>query len=263
MILAPDNVVQEMFNDIHQAKHMWKVLRALGGFAVLLKQAIKENKIVRPRNFGAAPASATSAPIIYFPSATDVPILSLQNNGSLPSPFGPNVLRGDSQPLDWTTWLNQYNDHMLSPAFMTDGEWCGYYSTGNARQIAFDPPMVEIKLVTPCQHHMYRSQEAYRRRVPETFGVPPDSNWYPISGNGIDAVGKFNLLGEVRKSNKIFFTKQYATHRWVWKCTMTPFGMVGNWYYSEQDQRALGAVWLWKRSWKPFHLDPDARQISV
>ena len=247
MVLSHDSVVQKMSADIYQAKHMWKVLRALGGFAILLKQAIRKREI-RHR-----PTSANSTPVIPFPSARDIAVLPLQNCDPLPSPFDMIACSGDSQPLDWMTWLNQYTSRLLSPAFMIEGEWCGYYSTGSAQNVSFDPPMVKIKFELTREDDIIRPWSVIRR----------DPNSIPISGTGVDGVGWFTLLGNVRGNKEIFCIKQYATHQWIWKCTMTPFGIFGNWYSYGQDQRVLGAVWLWKRNWKPFHLDTDARQSAV
>ncbi|KAI9693142.1 MAG: hypothetical protein M1822_005138 [Bathelium mastoideum] len=232
MILSDNDTMKRMAIDIHQTKHTWKVFRALGGFAVLLKNALRSNKVPA----AAAPGFITPTPAITFPSAKDIPTIHMETHGPIPVPFELRSGRGPYLSLDWDCWLKQHVRHLLKPDFITGGEWCGYYSHRVISHYdTFDPPMINIRFA-----------------LSETTNSSQNPLCFAVDGKGRDAIGNFRLLGEVHQDNNIILRKQYTTHQWAWKCTMTPFGMYGNWSSAFDDRQAFGAVWLWKRDWKPF-----------
>ena len=220
---------------------MWKTFRALGSFAFLLREAIKNNKIVNPHRHHTAQDTTRPTQPIYIPSTTDIPLLKLQKFSPLSPPFDMSMSPSDPRSPDWANWLNRCNEHMSSPDFMIDGEWCGYYSQRSFQHVVFDLPMINIKFEL-------KAREA--RESSEASEAPEERRGFHICGRGTDAISNFKLSGEVFENHEILLTKAYSTHRWIWKCTMTPFGIFGNWYSAARDNSALGAVWLWKRNWQ-------------
>ena len=222
-----------------QAKHMWKALRALGAFATLLKQAIRHHRVIRPFT------RRSLAPLpIPVPSAADIPILRLQGDGPLPMPFASDTSSNECHSLDWTYWRESCVNSMLTSDFMTDGEWCGYLSENESIIEEFGSPMINIKLVTTKRMDPAES--------PGRFFV---------TGSGKDGIGNFRLHGEIHQGNRIIFKKHHLVHPvegLKWKCLMTPFGIYGTWGSTMDDMDdiddppARGAIWLWKRSWKPY-----------
>jgi hypothetical protein len=84
-----------------------------------------------------------------------------------------------------------------------------------------------------------------------TSAHPTSPNRLNLHGRGIDAIGPFEIEGELdRETGKATMSKRYADENggwdWDWSCVMTPFGFVGSW--GKEFHRA-GWFWLWKRSW--------------
>ena len=120
---------------------------------------------------------------------------------------------------------------MTSAAFLSAGEWVGYYCYGAAR-LRFDAPMRGIRF-TAHEHN--------------------ENGTVKLSATGAgDGVGGFGLYGEVvRESGRVLLTKRYTNHGtvWDWCAVMTPCGIVGSW-----GRRSLGVgfggwLWLWKAEW--------------
>ncbi|KAF2229308.1 hypothetical protein EV356DRAFT_511077 [Viridothelium virens] len=245
MVLSNANTVKGLYSDICEAKSVGKVLRALGAFAVLLKQAIRTDTINDVLGYVPATGARPRADNMLFPSAMDIPVLRL-NNISLCSPFGMSVCPDGRRPSDWTFWINHCSKQMLLPEFITDGEWSGYYCYGNNRRVSFDGPMDGIKFEI--------SESLGHRRDVDRTGC------YHVKGSGIDSVGIFTLDGEIREPHELLLSKRYATHSWLWECTMTPFGIFGDWFQHGHGRNrvALGAIWLWKKDWKPFNQEKNA-----
>lgn len=119
---------------------------------------------------------------------------------------------------------------MADPAFLEEGEWCGYYAYAGPTTPVFDPAMRNIKF------HVNLDGQAKDK--------------YAISAVGEDSVGRFTLEGHIYNVDGMaLLRKTYiSAHSWMWWCHMTPFGLFGRWGWIV-DERPLGWVWLWKSSW--------------
>lgn len=128
-------------------------------------------------------------------------------------------------------WLNSTTLYMTNPAFLEEGEWCGYYARNHGGLPLFDPPMRNIK-----------------------FNVSPETRdraTCDISAVGTDDVGKFVLKGSISRTNGTGpLWKTYYVGALCWTCGfwMTPFGLFGRWH-GGPNRTILGWFWLWKSSW--------------
>ena len=69
-----------------------------------------------------------------------------------------------------------------------------------------------------------------------------------VLGEGVDGVGRFQLSGTLDQDTTMQLLKTYASHSWMWRCRITPFGIFGTWHH-QGSQRVEGCVWLWKEEW--------------
>ena len=126
-------------------------------------------------------------------------------------------------------------------------QWAGYYTVGR-QGTDLDPPMF---------------LELYSIPAPT---APPPSNveidrheCIFFDGGGHDGVGTFTLRGNCHMlTGTVVVTKAYATHLWIWRGMVTPFGMAGTW-----GPWGLGSAngwwWVWPREWSndPATTGPD------
>jgi hypothetical protein len=130
---------------------------------------------------------------------------------------------------------------MVSPNFLSSGRWMGYCSDqrralGRRR---FDPPMHDIQIV------------ARNSTKEESGDESPFSEFTVIDSRsrGTDTVGEFSLEGSVRRDGSVYIMKRYLSRdlSWIWKATITPFGIVGVW---GGEDRFGGYFWIWKEEWR-------------
>jgi hypothetical protein len=122
--------------------------------------------------------------------------------------------------------------------------WAGYYTVGGDGT-GLDPPMF---------------LELFPSRGPT--GPPPPNveldltECMHFNGEGHDGVGTFTVKGSCNmRTGTVVATKAYTTHMWIWRGTVTPFGMAGTWGVGS----ASGWWWIWPQGWSsnPTTTGPD------
>jgi hypothetical protein len=112
--------------------------------------------------------------------------------------------------------------------------WAGYY-TMDDDETGQDPPMF-LEL-----HHVQGPLA-----LPRNAGPDPSETIY-FRGEGHDGVGTFTLTGSCYTcTGAVMATKSYATHEWIWRGMVTPFGMAGIW---GDILVGGGWWWIWPQEW--------------
>ncbi|MCJ1385650.1 hypothetical protein MMC17_008773 [Xylographa soralifera] len=147
------------------------------------------------------------------PALDQIPFAELMAN--IPLPFEPAAERFNVCHLE----------KMASKAFLEAGEWVGYYcSSSEAAWSYLDPPMRGI---------FFQVEDEYQGGLVR------------LRAGGFDAVGSFTLTGTLHPgTGDVTMIKQYlGAHMWMWRGSLTPFGIAGSW----GGHNAW--FWLWKADW--------------
>lgn len=160
----------------------------------------------------------------------------------LPFPFQlPPTAEDDPARMTvaWDQWYRNRVAYMSDTPFLTDGEWCGYWSFDNymhdSLSVAFAEAIDSMVLVVSCP----------RRRSPRLGRAP-----MRITATYPNSIHNFILEGTI--SHDGIFDLGPPGDFWVWRGRMTPFGLFGFWGSSDWT-RIAGACWLWKRAWCGTH----------
>lgn len=142
-------------------------------------------------------------------------------------PFS-NRVGTDAETTGSVPFLKSHLPVTTSTAFLSSGEWIGYYCySGWRANVSWDGMMSGIHLEVTAD---YQDHCAVSTR-----------------GKASDQWGLFMLFGTIHRNNGwIQMTKQYDSGTtWQWKGVMTSFGIVASWGPEDWG----GWLWLWKREW--------------
>ena len=177
-----------------------------------------------------------------LPSPTKIPFNSFVH--FLPTIFAKNPAPAYEDEDDDVPF-GECHAQMLSPDFLSSGQWTGY-SSDQRRALGrrrFDPLMHSIQLVA-------RDTDTPKWDV----GGYITYTIIDSQSRGTDSVGDFSLEGRVRHNDgDILLTKRYLSEdlSCEWEARMTPFGMVGAWGTGRGlDTRFRGYFWIWKEEWQ-------------
>ncbi|KAL9108132.1 MAG: hypothetical protein Q9227_007109 [Pyrenula ochraceoflavens] len=202
----------------------------VGFFAKQLKMAHARNTIHRP------PVGERQPFVLPLP--TEIPFKDFM---ALPPPFSQDCCR---------RFATCHLPAMLSPSFLCEGAWMGYYSNMSRRGLILD-----------FDYEMSNIRFAVVEENSEALTV--------TTSDAKDGIAAFTLTGTINKTTGYTtLVKQYhggADHRWSWDLLMTPFGFLGRWGPGTTTGiRYPGAwVWLWKEDWIPQRRSPGVRSESL
>lgn len=242
MVATSQNALSDLPRDMSRSRTRWKELRAVGAFAVLLRQAIKLDNIAlyTQQSRGNAPLLARPPQHlrgVHPPSAVNMALHSLGPSDHFPMPLAQG---------QWEAWYSRHIRLMCSPAFLAAGRWRGYYTHPHSWPEFAEPPMIDIQFERVAPQRADDNVVNSRR---------DDDALWSVRGRGRDGVGPFTLSGRVSGcEGRLDLRKEYRDMRlaWEWRCSMTPFGIFGSWGCDtgRRDWQRFGAVWIWREEWE-------------
>jgi hypothetical protein len=132
-----------------------------------------------------------------------------------------------------TDFASCHLQKMTSQAFLVGDEWVGCFIY--ALQLVQD----SIRLCVTFEGY--------------TESVTPGLILLTGRGTDTDLARDFTLTGEMScDDGKLMLSKQYISdlnHSYQYSGLMTPFGIVGNWFFLTGGVIDEGLFWLWKAKW--------------
>jgi len=229
-VQVADRLADEIYELEHRDAPLLRqaiLLKAVGVLALAVRTKLSRSGQTRFRlMFGETPK---------LPLSNGIPWINLGIEP--PTPFWSNELGTDRS---WASWLGRHNAAASQfDSLNLSGEWIGVYETARSSR-GVDPMMVNI--------HFYLDRTVGHA---EHEGDEPSvlDSMLIRADNCLDAVGRFNLSGQIDSSTgKFTMTKHYtAGFSWPWEGAMTPFGFVGQW--GRLGSQRSGFFWLYNRSW--------------
>lgn len=237
MVAFAADSARNLKTDILKSSTRWRTFRAIGGFAVLLRQAIRGGHVITRNSLipAAVPDTPTSDLVPHPPSALNIPFMSYAANLGLPVPFA--TLDAETEragPPAFDHWLGRKMDAICVAEFVTSGKWTGYFIDQRWGQYDFHP--------------MHDIRFTYRERH--------EGHKFGFAGTGWDSIGDFYMMGWLNDDLSLTARKWYqGAHEWDWRVQITPFGLFGVWGVEGPPDvefprmHKKGAVWLWKEEW--------------
>lgn len=269
MVFTTDEVTKQLREDAMSARTRLKALRGLGAMAVMLRREQKRRTTLPVPILGsngqrsgggifglweelqqnlAARHGRDLIERLKRPSPpVSVDISMMPPSGSsyaIPVPFSPltpsQVVMGDR--CGWEEWYERHVAALCMPESLKEEPWEGYFYDGR----------IMDEFCVMSEVHFTRAIE--KPSGPTNMMQKPTLE---VQGTGRDSVDNFVLNGEIEVDGSIMMRKTYRQlgFHWSWQLKMTPFGMFGNWGVRDdfnRNVRSMGAVWLWKRSWRKW-----------